>query len=177
MLFPNYRVTRATILDMRHKPIMPSRTDCYSGLQEIQCQMDDPKTIFYNKTCVPASQVCQSFGFQYGNVTHCYDGARVRLLRQLYERVLSSEEYFKYASTYLVISSVFHDHSDYQGSLIAIIWSILTLYVSVFASGFLLSSIFRTGSFFFCTLVERTIFAIINYEGVYRVDHFDWFSC
>lgn len=92
-MFPNYRTT---ILDMGHKAVMPTRADCYSGLQEIQCQTDDPETIFYNKSCISASHVCRSFDFDDGNVTHCFKADKVELLRNLYTRILSSEEYFKY---------------------------------------------------------------------------------
>ncbi|XP_076758386.1 sodium- and chloride-dependent glycine transporter 2 isoform X2 [Xylocopa sonorina] len=69
--------------------------DCYSGLQEMGCQTDDPRTIFYNRTCMLAKEFCASFGYQDGNVTHCFDDdGRALALRQLYTRVLSSEEYF-----------------------------------------------------------------------------------
>ncbi|XP_076677458.1 sodium- and chloride-dependent glycine transporter 1 [Andrena cerasifolii] len=69
--------------------------NCYSGLQQIECQKDDPGRIFYNRTCLPAGLVCESFGYYGGgNVTHCFDGDRVTPLRHLYTRVLSSEEYF-----------------------------------------------------------------------------------
>ncbi|CAK9808586.1 Sodium- and chloride-dependent glycine transporter 2 [Anthophora quadrimaculata] len=69
--------------------------NCYSGLQQIQCQTNDSKMIFYNKTCMSASLVCESLGFhQGGNVTHCFNGDGVKPLQQLYTRVLSSEEYF-----------------------------------------------------------------------------------
>ncbi|XP_026301439.1 sodium-dependent proline transporter isoform X4 [Apis mellifera] len=67
---------------------------CYSGLQEIQCQTDDPETIFYNKSCISASHVCRSFDFDDGNITHCFKADKVELLRNLYTRILSSEEYF-----------------------------------------------------------------------------------
>ncbi|XP_006620719.1 sodium- and chloride-dependent glycine transporter 2-like isoform X3 [Apis dorsata] len=67
---------------------------CYSGLQEIQCQTDDPETIFYNKSCISASHVCRSFDFEDGNITHCFKAGKVELLRNLYTRILSSEEYF-----------------------------------------------------------------------------------
>ncbi|XP_068977361.1 sodium- and chloride-dependent glycine transporter 2-like isoform X2 [Bombus flavifrons] len=68
--------------------------DCYSGLQGIQCQTNDPETIFYNKTCVSARLICKNFGFEDGNVTHCFDTNRLELLHHLYTRILSSEEYF-----------------------------------------------------------------------------------
>ncbi|XP_061942078.1 sodium- and chloride-dependent glycine transporter 2-like isoform X7 [Apis cerana] len=67
---------------------------CYSGLQEIQCQTDDPETIFYNKSCISARHVCRSFDFEDGNITHCFKADKVELLRNLYTRILSSEEYF-----------------------------------------------------------------------------------
>lgn len=76
---------------------MSTCTDCYSGLQGIQCQTNDPETIFYNKTCVSARVICRNFGFEDGNVTHCFDTNRLELLQHLYTRILSSEEYFKYA--------------------------------------------------------------------------------
>ncbi|CAL7937509.1 unnamed protein product [Xylocopa violacea] len=68
--------------------------DCYSALQEMGCQTDDPGTIFYNRSCVKAKDFCQRLGYRDGNVTYCFDDDRVRPLRQLYTRILSSEEYF-----------------------------------------------------------------------------------
>ncbi|XP_076229236.1 sodium- and chloride-dependent neutral and basic amino acid transporter B(0+) isoform X3 [Nomia melanderi] len=70
--------------------------NCYSGLQQIECQKKDPNTIFYNKTCMDVAEVCRSFGFNDGgNVTFCSNGTRTERLRDLYTQVLSSEEYFK----------------------------------------------------------------------------------
>ncbi|XP_029039505.2 sodium- and chloride-dependent glycine transporter 1-like isoform X2 [Osmia bicornis bicornis] len=68
--------------------------DCYSGLQELECQQENPEMVFYNKGCALAKEVCQIYGFQGGNSTFCTDGDRVEPLRQLYKRVLSSEEYY-----------------------------------------------------------------------------------
>ncbi|XP_031829475.2 sodium- and chloride-dependent glycine transporter 1 isoform X4 [Nomia melanderi] len=69
--------------------------NCYSGLQQIECQKKDPNTIFYNKTCMDVAEVCRSFGFNDGgNVTFCSNGTRTERLRDLYTQVLSSEEYF-----------------------------------------------------------------------------------
>ncbi|XP_076301084.1 sodium- and chloride-dependent glycine transporter 1 [Lasioglossum baleicum] len=69
--------------------------NCYSGLQQKDCQNNDRQTIFYNKTCMPIDVVCKSFNyFDGGNVTSCFNGTSVVPLRQLYTQVLSSEEYF-----------------------------------------------------------------------------------
>ncbi|XP_076650810.1 sodium- and chloride-dependent glycine transporter 2 isoform X2 [Halictus rubicundus] len=69
--------------------------NCYSGLQQLDCQKNDTRTIFYNKTCMPIDVVCRSFNYpDGGNVTSCFNGTTVTPLRQLYTQVLSSEEYF-----------------------------------------------------------------------------------
>ena len=62
----------------------------------MDCQESDNSTIFYNKSCMAISTVCSSFGFyDGGNVTHCFDHENVTALRNLYTRVLSSEQYFR----------------------------------------------------------------------------------
>ncbi|XP_051158286.1 sodium- and chloride-dependent glycine transporter 1-like [Leptopilina boulardi] len=68
--------------------------ECYSGLQDMDCQKNDSSTIFYKKSCMSISTVCSSFGFNGGNVTHCFNGENATALRHLYKRVLSSEQYF-----------------------------------------------------------------------------------
>lgn len=69
--------------------------DCYSGLQDKECQEANATTIFYNKTCTAITTVCASFGFQDGgNATHCFHGNNSTAVRYIYTRVLSSEEYF-----------------------------------------------------------------------------------
>ncbi|XP_015180924.1 PREDICTED: sodium-dependent proline transporter-like [Polistes dominula] len=74
--------------------------DCYSGIQDLQCQSNDTTTIFYNRTCTSINIVCQKFGYEYGNITHCLkndtnnNNNNATPFRHLYKRVLSSEEYF-----------------------------------------------------------------------------------
>ncbi|KAI4484192.1 hypothetical protein M0804_007648 [Polistes exclamans] len=69
--------------------------DCYSGIQDLECQSNNTTTIFYNRTCTPINTVCQKFGYEYGNITHCLkDDNNATAFRHLYKRVLSSEEYF-----------------------------------------------------------------------------------
>ncbi|XP_076164615.1 sodium- and chloride-dependent glycine transporter 1 isoform X3 [Ptiloglossa arizonensis] len=68
--------------------------NCYSGLQQIECQQENLTYIFYNKSCKPVDLVCKSFNYTNGNATSCFDGDKVAHLRHLYTRVLSSEEYF-----------------------------------------------------------------------------------
>ncbi|XP_024888135.1 sodium- and chloride-dependent GABA transporter 1-like [Temnothorax curvispinosus] len=71
--------------------------DCYSNLQDMKCQQDSNKTqIFYNKTCMAIHRVCSSFSYNDGNTTHCWGGpnGETKSLGELYDRVLSSEEYF-----------------------------------------------------------------------------------
>lgn len=82
--------------------LMSERTDCYSGEEDIKCQNNNASTIFYNKTCMAIDEVCSSFGFESGNITHCYNitNGQSEALRYLYKRVLSSEEYFRYDCIY-----------------------------------------------------------------------------
>ncbi|XP_054015666.1 sodium- and chloride-dependent glycine transporter 1-like [Hylaeus anthracinus] len=69
--------------------------NCYSGLQQIECQENDSQSMFYNKTCMSIDEVCKSLGYNDGgNVTDCFRGNEATPLRHLYKRVLSSEEYF-----------------------------------------------------------------------------------
>ncbi|XP_012282987.1 sodium- and chloride-dependent GABA transporter 2 [Orussus abietinus] len=69
--------------------------DCYSGLEEMECQKVDSETIFYNRTCMAVATVCSNFGFaDGGNGTYCFNGTTATDIRSLYTRVLSSEEYF-----------------------------------------------------------------------------------
>lgn len=71
-------------------------TDCYSSLQNTECQDTDKTLIFYNKSCMAFQEVCSSLGFNNGNTTHCWSGSEIKLISELYTRVLSSEEYFRY---------------------------------------------------------------------------------
>ncbi|XP_015606376.1 sodium- and chloride-dependent GABA transporter 2 [Cephus cinctus] len=69
--------------------------DCYSGLQDKDCQANDSTTIFYNKTCTAITAVCESYGYaDGGNSTHCFQGNNATAIRYIYTRILSSEEYF-----------------------------------------------------------------------------------
>lgn len=77
-----------------------ARADCYSGIEDMECQNNNASTIFYNKTCMAIGTVCSSFGYNSkdGNITHCFhkeDDNNATALRDLYTRVLSSEEYFR----------------------------------------------------------------------------------
>lgn len=78
-------------------------TDCYSSLQDVECQQSTNKSsIFYNKSCMAIQTVCSSFNFEDGNTTHCFSLSvgKIKLLSELYDRVLSSEEYFRYGIHY-----------------------------------------------------------------------------
>ncbi|XP_011872945.1 PREDICTED: sodium- and chloride-dependent glycine transporter 1-like isoform X2 [Vollenhovia emeryi] len=71
--------------------------DCYSSLQNAECQQQSNETIFYNKTCMDFHTVCSSLGYNGVNTTHCFqppDG-EIKLISELYNRTLSSEEYFR----------------------------------------------------------------------------------
>ncbi|KAL7288622.1 hypothetical protein TKK_0017356 [Trichogramma kaykai] len=75
--------------------------NCYSGLQEAECQNNlGSSYLFYNRTCVLMDNICRDFGYtsRPGNMTHCFDETASpigsHLVRNLYERILSSEEYF-----------------------------------------------------------------------------------
>lgn len=71
--------------------------NCYSGLQDLECQKNNSLQIFYNKTCMSISTVCSSFGMDIAvnDTSHCVDSNHTKkALRHLYTRVLSSEEYF-----------------------------------------------------------------------------------
>ncbi|KAL6260242.1 hypothetical protein P5V15_007775 [Pogonomyrmex californicus] len=71
--------------------------NCYSGLQDNECKETSNSTfIFYNKTCVAIRTVCSSFDYIDNNSTHCIhaNGTAVTF-GKLYNRTLSSEEYFR----------------------------------------------------------------------------------
>ncbi|KAF7388601.1 hypothetical protein HZH68_012543 [Vespula germanica] len=68
--------------------------NCYSGIQNLECQNQNNMTIFYNRTCMAINEVCQKFDYKFGNITHCIRDDNVIAHRHLYKRVLSSEEYF-----------------------------------------------------------------------------------
>ncbi|XP_043266393.1 sodium- and chloride-dependent glycine transporter 1-like isoform X2 [Venturia canescens] len=69
--------------------------NCYSGIQDMECQRENSTTIFFNKTCSSIDEVCAGFGYPNGgNATHCYNGTNDTLVGALYKRALSSEEYF-----------------------------------------------------------------------------------
>ncbi|CAL1676905.1 unnamed protein product [Lasius platythorax] len=72
--------------------------DCYSGLQDIECQKNTTSnSIFYNKSCVAIQTVCSNFGYNHGgNTTHCFkSNGEAKAFGDIYNRTLSSEEYFR----------------------------------------------------------------------------------
>ncbi|XP_012214972.1 sodium- and chloride-dependent glycine transporter 1-like isoform X2 [Linepithema humile] len=70
--------------------------DCYSGLQDGECQEINSSYIFFNKTCMNANKVCTELGFQFGNTTHCIFENKTAMARgDTYNRILASEEYFR----------------------------------------------------------------------------------
>ncbi|XP_012535440.2 sodium- and chloride-dependent GABA transporter 1 [Monomorium pharaonis] len=71
--------------------------NCYSSIQAEQCKEESNATsIFYNKSCVAIRTVCSSFHFNRYNSTHCSrSNGEAKAFEDLYERVLSSEEYFR----------------------------------------------------------------------------------
>ncbi|XP_046830065.1 sodium- and chloride-dependent glycine transporter 1-like isoform X3 [Vespa crabro] len=69
--------------------------DCYSGIQNQECQNQNNMTLFYNRTCMAIDEICQKFNYNFGNITHCMKNNNDSIPhRYLYKRVLSSEEYF-----------------------------------------------------------------------------------
>lgn len=68
----------------------------------MECQNTDKSSIFYNKSCMAIKTVCSSFGYDGcdDNTTHCFFNDEPKLLSDLYKRVLSSEEYFRYGIHY-----------------------------------------------------------------------------
>ncbi|XP_058791159.1 sodium- and chloride-dependent GABA transporter 2-like [Phymastichus coffea] len=73
--------------------------NCYSGIQDTECQRTS--TVFYHGNCTPVAEICQDFGLasQSGDLMHCFNVSAASAhepieLRTLYTRVLSSEEYF-----------------------------------------------------------------------------------
>lgn len=94
----NYSVTIVWIV-IRIVCSLLMSIDCYSSLENIACQQDNKSTIFYNKTCQDIGTVCSILGWHdNGNATHCFNvtSGEAKLLSELYHRVLSSEEYFRY---------------------------------------------------------------------------------
>lgn len=83
---------------MMHLTLVLTLTDCYSGLEDITCQQStNSNSIFYNNNCVAIHAVCSNFGyFNGGNTTHCFNNSGAKAFSDIYKRVLSSEEYFRY---------------------------------------------------------------------------------
>jgi len=76
--------------------LMP--TDCYSNLQDEECKEQTNSSLFYNKTCMAIRTFCSSFGYEDNNTTHCLSLSKNEIVfSDLYNRVLSSEEYFRYS--------------------------------------------------------------------------------
>ncbi|XP_072758524.1 sodium- and chloride-dependent glycine transporter 1 isoform X2 [Anoplolepis gracilipes] len=71
--------------------------DCYSGLEDITCQKStNSNSIFYNKSCMAIHTVCSRYGyFDGGNTTHCFQNGQAKVFGDIYNRTLSSEEYFR----------------------------------------------------------------------------------
>ncbi|XP_074114588.1 sodium- and chloride-dependent glycine transporter 2 isoform X2 [Cotesia typhae] len=68
--------------------------NCYSGLEDKQCQDTNSTTIFFNKTCQLITKVCYNFAYDNGNKSYCFNETHHKSIRKLYDSVLSSEEYF-----------------------------------------------------------------------------------
>ncbi|XP_018396371.1 PREDICTED: sodium- and chloride-dependent GABA transporter 1-like [Cyphomyrmex costatus] len=71
--------------------------NCYSNLQAEECKITNSESIFYNKTCMAIHTVCSSLGYDNYNKTHCLSSLtnEAKVFEDLYQRVLSSEEYFR----------------------------------------------------------------------------------
>jgi len=81
-------------------------TDCYSGLQDEECQMRNSSYIFFNKTCMNVMEVCADLGFDHGNTTHCtFENGTATARGYTYNRTLASEEYFRY-DTHILLSAL-----------------------------------------------------------------------
>lgn len=84
-------------LDNVFNAIIPACVDCYSGLQDEECQKNSSNYIFFNKTCMNANKVCTKLGFDEGNTTHCiFNNGTVTARGDTYNRTLASEEYYRY---------------------------------------------------------------------------------
>ncbi|XP_015114089.1 sodium- and chloride-dependent glycine transporter 1 [Diachasma alloeum] len=69
--------------------------NCWSALDNEECQSKNSTLIFFNQSCSAISDVCQKFNHpDGGNTTHCYNGTEVTAMRSLYKQILSSEEYY-----------------------------------------------------------------------------------
>ncbi|XP_057336654.1 sodium- and chloride-dependent glycine transporter 2-like [Microplitis mediator] len=69
--------------------------ECYSQLQDMECQQRNSSMIFFNKTCLSIKDVCLKFGYLDGDKNeNCHDGDKIVPLKSLYKRILSSEQYF-----------------------------------------------------------------------------------
>lgn len=82
-----------------HLTLVSMSTDCYSGLEDKTCQKNtNSNSIFYNKSCMAIDAVCSHFGyFNGGNTTHCFQNSgEPKAFSDIYNRTLSSEEYFRY---------------------------------------------------------------------------------
>lgn len=82
-----------------HLTLVSTSTDCYSGLEDKTCQKNtNSNSIFYNKSCMAIDAVCLHFGyFNGGNTTHCFgNSSEAKAFGDIYNRTLSSEEYFRY---------------------------------------------------------------------------------
>ncbi|KAG5312101.1 SC6A5 protein, partial [Acromyrmex insinuator] len=70
--------------------------NCYSNLQAEECKTANSSSIFYNKTCIAIHTVCSSLGYDNNNETHCLSSSKNdKAFEDLYQRILSSEEYFR----------------------------------------------------------------------------------
>ncbi|XP_018299911.1 sodium- and chloride-dependent glycine transporter 1 [Mycetomoellerius zeteki] len=71
--------------------------NCYSSLQAEECKTTNSSSIFYNKTCMAIDTVCSSLNYSSNNDTHCLSSLENEAVafEDLYQRVLSSEEYFR----------------------------------------------------------------------------------
>lgn len=71
--------------------------DCYSGLEDINCKNQfNSSAMYYNGSCIAIEEFCKKFDHIRHNETHCFQGENIKAIADIYNRTLSSEEYFRY---------------------------------------------------------------------------------
>lgn len=75
---------------------MSTWKDCFSGLEDTNCKnLLNSSAIFYNKSCIAVEEFCASFKYYRYNDTHCFINDTIVAFGDIYNRTLSSEEYFR----------------------------------------------------------------------------------
>ncbi|XP_026826364.1 sodium- and chloride-dependent glycine transporter 2 [Ooceraea biroi] len=69
--------------------------NCYSGLEDVKCKEISEWNMFYNRSCIAIQDFCNKYGYDDHNSTHCFRADEVKPFAEIYNRTLSSEEYFR----------------------------------------------------------------------------------